>query len=60
MIYKYQQNDIMISPFSKDWFSQNFAIAKFRKNKTLAKISGFTVSGKYTCHTYYIKNVQPH
>ena len=34
---------IMISPFREDLFSRNFALAKFRENKTLAKISEFTV-----------------
>ena len=32
-----------ISPFREGLFSRNFAYAKFRKNKTLAKISEFTV-----------------
>ena len=36
-------NDIVILPFHKDLFSQNFACAKFCENKTLAKISEFTV-----------------
>ena len=33
----------VISPFRKGLFSRNFASAKFRKNKTLAKISEFTL-----------------
>ena len=31
------------SPFREDFISQNFAYAKFHENKTLAKISEFTV-----------------
>ena len=33
----------MISRFSEGFISQNFAYAKFRENKNIAKISEFTV-----------------
>ena len=36
-------DDRMISPFREDFISQNFAYGKFPENKTLAKISKFTV-----------------
>ena len=36
-------NDILISPFREDFISRNFAFAKFRGNKPLAKILEFTV-----------------
>ena len=37
-------NDRVISPFHEGFsFPRNFAYAKFRENKTLAKISEFTV-----------------
>ena len=36
-------NDRVISSFREDLFSRNFAYAKFCENKTLAKISEFTV-----------------
>ena len=35
--------DRRISAFLEDFFSRNFAYAKFRENKTLAKIFKFTV-----------------
>ena len=35
-----------ISPFRRILFSRNFAYAKFRENKTLAKNSEFTVNQK--------------
>ena len=34
----------VISSFCEDFISRNFAYAKFRENKTLAKISEFTVN----------------
>ena len=37
-------NDRVISPFHEGLFSRNFAVAKFRENKTLAKASEFTVT----------------
>ena len=37
------ENDRVISPFREDLISRNFAYAKFRENKALAKISEFTV-----------------
>ena len=36
-------NDRVILPFREVLFSRNFAYAKFRENKVLAKISEFTV-----------------
>ena len=36
-------NDRVILPFREVFFSRKFAYAKFRENKTLAKISEFTV-----------------
>ena len=36
-------NDRVILPFREGLISRNFAYAKFRKNKTLAKIFDFTV-----------------
>ena len=36
-------NDRVISPFRADFISRTFAYAKFRENKTLAKISEFPV-----------------
>ena len=36
-------NDRVILPFREGLFSRNFANAKFRENKVLAKISEFTV-----------------
>ena len=36
-------NDRVILPFREGLFSRNFAYAKFRENKVLAKISEFTV-----------------
>ena len=37
------ENDSVISPFREGFILQNFASTKFRKNKTLAKISKFTI-----------------
>ena len=36
-------NDRVILPFREGLFSRIFTYAKFRENKVLAKISGFTV-----------------
>ena len=36
-------NDREILPFCEDFISRNFAYAKFRENKTLAKTSEFSV-----------------
>ena len=44
-------NDRVILPFREDLISRNFAYAKFREYKTLAKISEFTVS--IHCHCGY-------
>ena len=41
-------NDRVILPFCKGTFSRNFAYVKFCENKTLPKISEFTVAGKGT------------
>ena len=38
-------NDRVISVFREDFIFGNFAYAKFRENKTLAKISELTVHG---------------
>ena len=38
-------NDRVISAFREILFSRNFAYAKFRENKTVAKIFQFTVYG---------------
>ena len=43
MIYQDQKTAEWVSPFPKDIFSRNFAYAKFCENKTVAKISEFTV-----------------
>ena len=49
MIYSFtiSVNDRVISPFREVFISRNFAYVKFRENKTLAKISEFTVSFLY-------------
>ena len=39
----------VIWQFRDTLFSRNFAYAKFRENKTLAKISEFTVLGNFAC-----------
>ena len=43
MIYLYQEITELLSHFSRILFSWHFAYAKFHENKTLAKISEFTV-----------------
>ena len=46
-------NDIVISPFREGIFSRNFAYAKFRENKTLVKISEFTVYHRPRCRNHH-------
>ena len=43
MIYLYKQTTESFLHFARILFSRNFEHAKFRENKTLAKISEFTV-----------------
>ena len=40
-------NDRVVSTFRENFFSRNFAYAKLRENKTLAKLSEFTVYRTY-------------
>ena len=48
-------NDRVISPFHEGLFSRNFAYAKFRENKTLAKIYEFTVCNKHQNLTNWLE-----
>ena len=45
--------DRVISPFLKILFSRNFAYAKFCENKTLTKISKFTVQNILNMEFYF-------
>ena len=45
-------NDRVILPFREGFISRNFAYAKFRENKVLAKISEFTVCGTTKPHRW--------
>ena len=55
MDYIYQKTTERLRQFVRILFSRNFAYAKFRENKTLAKISEFTVMAAcIRISTYYI------